>query len=287
MSDDFTGSDDLELARWRAALSEQPTGRDVTAPGGSHELEPPWSWSTLVGNLAPMSDRVLDLGTGDGEVLASLAEVLPEGTSATESWPPNVPIARARLAPLGIEIHEHNADRPGSRLPFPDGTFDLVLSRLESYDAHDVARVLAPGGSFLAQQVGADDLRELDDAFEIEPAHPDVTLENAVHDLTRAGLTVERSDSFHGTISFDDMASLLGYLRRIPWHGPDDLDVDRHRSELEALAQQLRTGPLTASTSRFLVLARAPSAPDVGRPDFADFADLVSRSDRMPEVPRV
>ena len=259
---------------------------DVTGPD-DREQEPPWSWATLVGNLAPMSDQVLDLGTGGGETLASLAHVLPEGTVATAGRSSGLAVARARLAPLGIAVHEHGADRPGARLPFPDGTFDLVLSRHGTYDAHDVARVLAPGGSFLTERVGGDDLRELDSALGIDLPSSEVTLENAVHDLTRAGLTVERSDAFHGTVRFGDMASLLGYLRRVARLGPDGSDglaPEPHRRALETLAQQLHAGPLSLSTSRFLVLARAPSAPDVGR---TDFADLVGRTDPMPEVPRV
>ncbi|MGO2537654.1 MAG: methyltransferase domain-containing protein [Brachybacterium tyrofermentans] len=259
---------------------------DVTG-SDDEEQGPPWSWATLVGNLAPMSDRVLDLGTGGGETLASLADVLPEGAVATTGRSPALAAARARLAPLGIAVHEHDAESPGARLPFPDGAFDLVLSRHGTYDAHDVARVLAPGGSFLTERVGGDDLRELDSAFGIDLPAPEVTLEYAVHDLTRAGLTVERSDAFHGTVRFGDMASLLGYLRRVARlgrDGSDGLDPDHHRRELEALAQQLQAGPLALSTSRFLVLARAAVAPDVGR---TDFADLLGRSDPRPEIPRV
>lgn len=267
-------------------MSADVTGSDVQ----EQKQEPPWSWATLVGNLAPMSDRVLDLGTGGGETLASLTDVLPEGTVATAGRSPALAAARARLVPLGIAVHEHDVDRPGAHLPFPDGTFDLVLSRHGTYDAHDVARVLAPGGSFLTERIGGDDLRELDSTFGIDLPHPEVTLENAVHDLTRAGLSVERSDAFHGTARFGDMASLLGYLRHVAWHGVDGcdgsggLDPDHHRRELDALAQQLQIGPLSLSTSRFLVLARAPVAPDVGR---TDFADLIGRSDPMPEIPRV
>ncbi|MGP9681348.1 class I SAM-dependent methyltransferase [Brachybacterium sp. AOP3-A1-3] len=266
-------------------MSEDPTRQcDREVPG---EQELPWSWITLVGNLAPMSDRVLDLGTGDGETLATLADVLPEGTVATVGRRSHLPVARDRLATLGIEVHDHGFDRHGSRLPFPSDSVDLVLCRQESYDPREVARVLAPGGTFLTQQVGGDDLCELDGAFVAEPPYPGATLERAVHDLTRAGLTVERSDAFHGTVRFDDVESLLGYLRRVAWQEPDGsdgLDPDHRRRELEALAQELPAAPLSLSISRFLVLARAPSAPDVGR---TDFADLLRRADLMPEIPRV
>lgn len=273
--------DEQELQSWRDALAETPTGWDFSSLTGYEEEEPPWRWRTAVASQAQTADRVLDLGTGGGEMLASLVDLLPEGTSATEGWAPNLPVARERLAPLGIEVHAHDADAPGTRLPFPEDSFDLVLSRHESFDAADVARVLRPGGAFLTQQVGGDDVGELREAFALPDPYAEVTLEGVVRELTAAGLTVERSRSFHGRCRFTDMSSLLGVLRRTPWNAPEDLDVDRHRPVLERLRSAMTQGPVEAAVSRFIVLARAPAAVDAGRVDFAD----LPRDDL--EVPRV
>lgn len=286
-------TDEQELQQWREALAEDPVGGDFSTLTGYREEAPPWSWRTLVENLAPMSDRVLDLGTGGGEVLESLIDVLPEGTVATEGWAPNLPVARARLEPLGIEVLAHGVtdageldgegelDRAEAPLPVPDASFDLILARHEAFDAGEIARVLMADGAFLTQQVGGEDAREIREAFGIPAPYAEVTLENCVHQLGAAGLRVDRSDSFHGRYEFDDMPTLLRYLRRAPWDAPEDLDVDRHRDVLEHLHAQMQHGPLVATTSRFVVLARAPEAPSIGRTDFADLA-----RDEL-EVPRV
>jgi SAM-dependent methyltransferase len=274
-------TDEAELRRWRETLAQTPTGWDFSTLPGFHEEEPPWRWRTAVEALAPKSDRVLDLGTGGGEVLSSLLDLLPEGTVATEGWAPNLPVARARLEPLGIEVHAHDAEVPGARLPFPAESFDLVLSRHEAYDAADVARVLRPDGAFLTQQVGGDDSHELRDAFGHPAPHAGITLEAVVHDLVAAGLRVDRSDSFHGRYRFEDVTAVLGYLRRTPWNAPADLDVDRHRTVLEGLRDAMAEGPFEATVSRFVVLARALGAPDTGRVDFAQ----LPRGEL--EVPRV
>jgi hypothetical protein len=81
-------------------------------------------------------------------------------TVATEAWPPNVPIAAARLRPLGIplvqdecapdNIGQDNTER--GRLPFRDGAFALVANRHEAFLAAEVNRVLSPGGVFITQQ---------------------------------------------------------------------------------------------------------------------------------------
>lgn len=274
-------TDEQELQRWRDALAEQPTGWDFSALDGYREDEPPWRWRTLVENLAPMADRVLDLGTGGGEVLASLVDVLPEGTTATVRGDLDPPRARERLEPLGIEVHEHDPERAGSRLPFADAAFGLVLCRHEAFDATDVARMLRPGGTFLTQQVGGDDGHEIRALLGKDDVHPEATLENTVHALTRAGLRVDRSDAFHGRYEFDDVPTLLHYLRRVPWDAPEDLEGDGCRDALERLHARLREGPFVATVSRYLVQASTPEATDTGR---TDFSELVG--EHLP-VPRV
>ncbi len=49
----------------------------------------------------------------------------------------------------------------------PTGRFDLILNRHESYHPGEIARVLAPGGTFLTQQVGGDELGELRELWAI------------------------------------------------------------------------------------------------------------------------
>jgi SAM-dependent methyltransferase len=104
----------------------------------------------------------LDVQTGGGEVLAQIPHP-PAVLAATESWPPNVEIARRNLAPLGATVVAVDDD---ADLPFPADSFDLVVSRHPVQTRWDeIARVLTPGGAFLSQMVGAGSVRELTDAM--------------------------------------------------------------------------------------------------------------------------
>ena len=71
----------------------------------------PWDYAALAGEAADGQQRILDIDTGGGEVLATLG--VPRGSVALEPYPPNVPVARARLLPYGIEVRA----RTGRRLP--------------------------------------------------------------------------------------------------------------------------------------------------------------------------
>lgn len=270
--------DEQELLRWRQAYREEGDPSSLT---GYPEPELPWSWRTMVENLAPMADRVLDLGTGGGGVLATLADVLPEGTVATEGRPTNLPVARERLTPLGIEVLEHDSADPAARIPVPDASFGLVINRHQPYVPAEVARVLGPAGAFLTQQVGEDDVHEIREALGLAEPPPGRNLENAVHELTAAGFTISRSAAYHDDHEFGDVPTLLRYLRRMTWDDPAGPALAEHRAELEELHERMQRGPFTATVSRYVVLARTPDAPDTGRTDFAALLD-----DEL-EVPRV
>jgi SAM-dependent methyltransferase len=119
--------------------------------------EPPWDYEAIARERAAQAERALDMGTGGGEVLSRIAADLPVRFVATEQWQINAPIARARLAPLGIDLVRCDS----LRLPFRDATFDLVLSRHEALDPAEVVRVLRPGGRVVTQQVSRKQLYEL------------------------------------------------------------------------------------------------------------------------------
>jgi hypothetical protein len=66
-------------------------------------LQLPWDYATKVGVRMRGTNTMLDMGTGVGEILASLAP-FPPRVCTTESYPPNVVVARQRLEPLGVVV---------------------------------------------------------------------------------------------------------------------------------------------------------------------------------------
>ncbi|KAF6591680.1 SAM-dependent methyltransferase, partial [Paenibacillus sp. EKM208P] len=62
-----------------------------------------WSYASKAFALIHSSKAMLDMGTGGGELLSRLRP-FPEIVCATEAYAPNVPIAKARLEPLGVRV---------------------------------------------------------------------------------------------------------------------------------------------------------------------------------------
>ncbi len=148
-------------------------------------------------------------------------------TVATESWPPNVAVAAARLPPLGVAVVQvgdvpDNADQvagePPGRLPFRSSAFHLVTNRHESFVAAEVARVLTPAGRFVTQQVGTgndDDIYRLL-ALPPPPLARPWDLSVAVEQVQAAGLEVCDGGAGEEVEWFADVGALVWYLKAIP-----------------------------------------------------------------------
>src|SRR5712691_10031901 len=92
------------------------------------------------------------------EHLISKAARFPAVAVAAEGYASNVPLARQRLEPLGVQVvrtdencHNSRGPQPGNRwpqrrLPFAADTFDLVLAHRAAFSPREAARVLRSGG---------------------------------------------------------------------------------------------------------------------------------------------
>ncbi len=252
------------LTTWRAEETEQPEGWDFSAlEGRVREDEEPWDLRGIITRRLTGARHVLDMGTGGGEFLLTFAENLPSDTVATEGFSPNVPVARRNLAQHGISVIEwgHDEDETAyQRMPFPDGRFDLVVNRHESYDPREVGRILAPGGAFLTQQVGGDEVGELHELTGKQPDHPEVTYARHRPALERAGLLVVDGAEHIGTYEYVDVAALVAYLQLVPWDVPDDFTVDRYADALFRLHDSgpAHGRPVRLTRKRFWLMATRP-----------------------------
>ncbi len=223
------------------------------------EEHPPWSYEDLAREALRAARSAVALGTGGGARLGKLVDAFPERMFATEAYPPNLDLARARLGPLGVTVVPYESvDVLGGPLPFADRSLDVVLDRHESYDAREVARVLRPGGRFLTQQVDGRDKPDLLARFGLTPALPQVTLGRFVAAAEAAGLVVERAEEWWGNSVFTDVGALVYYIkatRTVP-----SFSVARYESVLRTLQAELRTtGALRFRCGRFLLSARTPT----------------------------
>jgi SAM-dependent methyltransferase len=207
-----------------------------------------------MGERMAVARAALDIETGGGEVLATLTGT-PRLLAATESWPPNVAAGRERLRPLGAHIV---AVADGPTLPFVAGAFDLVVSRHPVVVLWDeIARVLAPGGTYLSQQVGAGTNRELTDfLMGPQPVNQSRSPERTRAAAEAAGLEVLDLRSCALRVEFFDVGAVVHFLRKVHWTVPG-FTPEGYLGRLRALHEQIRSNGVFVSTAqRLLVEAR-------------------------------
>jgi arsenite methyltransferase len=140
-----TGRAWAEDLRYPAELARVPDAAVESFAGVAN----PW----VLGRLAP-GERVLDLGSGAGTDSLIAAQMVGEqghvtGIDMTPEMLAKAAAAAAEMGVANVEFIESEAER----LPFPDESFDVVISNgvidlIPDKDAvfAELFRVLAPGG---------------------------------------------------------------------------------------------------------------------------------------------
>jgi SAM-dependent methyltransferase len=261
----------------REATSAPVAGWDLGRLGERVQVDVPWDYDAVVSAHTVGARSLLDLGTGGGEWLAAHRPLAPL-TVATECWPPNALVAARTLRPLGAHVVRVEAaddnDQQGDneqqgdndqqargpvrgRLPFRDACFDAVVDRNEAFVADEVARVLAPGGTFVTEQVGPgchDDLYTLLELTAPPPAR--WALDMAVRQVRAAGLEVVDAADGLAVRTFADMGAVAWWLRQVPW-AVEGFTVEGFRDRLAAA--YARGGPYAVREPRFRLVARRVS----------------------------
>ncbi|MFI6291774.1 class I SAM-dependent methyltransferase [Nonomuraea sp. NPDC050790] len=228
--------------------------------GRATEARPSWGYQRVMAERLAEATAALDIQTGGGEVLAG-ADRFPPLMVATESWPPNLAKATRLLHPRGCVVVSDPDEPP---LPFADEAFDLVTSRhpVTVWWA-EIARVLAPGGTYLSQQVGPESVFELVEYFlgplpaeNRRARHPD----DARAGAQEAGLEVVDLRFERLRTEFYDIGAVIYFLRKVIWMVPG-FTVEGYLPKLRELHERLESeGPFVATTTRFLIEARKPAA---------------------------
>jgi len=222
----------------------------------SKSTSPSWNYRTLAHKHMRGITSMLDQDTGGGEVLSALSP-LPLNTWATESYPPNIRVAKNRLEPLGVKVISDYAD---SSIPLPDSSLDLILNRHGGYSEPELIRLLKPGGIFLTQQVGGQNCIHLNELLQtkVDFMYSYWTKDLITSRLQNAGFTLLTTKEEFPILEFFDVGALVFYLRIVSWQIAD-FSVDKYYEILFSIHQGiLENGPLMVREHRILVEAYKP-----------------------------
>lgn len=253
----MTESRDAVLARLRPWVERANdfSGWDFSSLR-ARPLDPPrWDYGDAVACAARGRRSAVDLGTGGGGRTAAMRGALPARVVATESWHVNVPLAHRRLRPLGVDVVR--AWTEDGALPFRAGSFDLVIDRHEALDPTDVARVLAPGGVLVTQQVYAHHFQELRSHFPRKRVWPDHLAEYSGA-FRAMGFDVESAHQ-DLRVAYPSIGEVVYMIAVTPWDIPG-FDLERELDAVLALEADCTTDEGVILTEcYYLLTATKPS----------------------------
>jgi len=173
----------------------------------------------------------------------------------TESYDPNVIIAKNRLNPLGINVVKIEGD---DNLPFKDGEFELIINRHESFSISEVYRILSPRGYFISQQVGGKNnqlLREIMGSKNVSD-YEHWNLDYEINELENNGFEVlKKKEAFPVTRIFD-VGAIVFYFLAIPWELPG-FTIEKYREKLWEIHNVIEdNGYIDVISHRFLFKAQ-------------------------------
>jgi SAM-dependent methyltransferase len=231
----------------------------ITRTGRMIEAPVKWSYYNVVLPWLSGVERMLDMGTGGGEILSSF-QPLPPVTYATEQYRPNVAVAKGRLEPLGVKVFEIEEEKEppfNAHLPFEDDFFDLIINRHEAYYPPELRRILKSGGVFITQQVANANWLNLTQFFLDKPVKlGNWNLKSAVDELKSAGFDIIEQQEDIQFYRFYDIGAVVYYLKAIPWSVPD-FSIEKYRDKLWEIHQRIsRDGYFDTPRHRILVIAR-------------------------------
>ncbi|MCD9023581.1 class I SAM-dependent methyltransferase [Cohnella silvisoli] len=216
-----------------------------------------WSFYYEVTQRCRKSDLLLDIGTGGGEALLSIAgsALLLVGIDDSVGM---IQTANANLyksKKSNVRFLQMNADK----IDFPENFFSIVSNRHCPFNTNEAARVLEQNGFFLTQQVSEDDKFNIKQVFGRGQSSGlrDGTLKNKfISELNESGFSDIQSFEFDAKEyykTYEDLVFLLKHTPIIPNFGKSDDDF----ALLDKFIEENRTSKgIMTNSKRFMIIAR-------------------------------
>jgi SAM-dependent methyltransferase len=204
----------------------------------------PWDWDLQVRAVCAAASRVLDIGTGGGEVFREYAGAFGLGLGiGIDRVAERVAVAQRKSGEPNLRFGVMD----GTSLAVRDASLDVVLARCADYNPAEVHRVLRDGGHFVTLQMAERDMQNLFEAFRWRSYGsfwrslfesrdmPYRTSLDAAADFQDLGCAEIRYEEYDVPQYFRDVAALVLFLKASPL--PEPFDPELHYDALAGLVR--------------------------------------------------
>jgi len=200
-----------------------------------------WDYVDVVRQYIKPADRVLDIGTGGGEVFFSLAPYFGKGVGVDQD-PAMIEAANRNLSALALD-NISLLVMEGNSLKFDPDEFDVVLLRHLSVYVREIVRVLRKGGYFITQMVGQRSSLNILDAFGWTPSSfaPDwwQPVAQLAGEFQLCGCRIVAQAEYDVPCWFYDLESFMFWLMSVPW--PEEIKLEKHWKIINRILETSQT----------------------------------------------
>ncbi|MFF2912103.1 class I SAM-dependent methyltransferase [Paenibacillus sp. NPDC057934] len=217
--------------------------------------EAPWDFYREVTKRCHPSDLLLDIGTGGGEAILSIADstLLLVGIDQSNGMMETASRNLAESGRTNVRFLEMNGDR----LEFPAHFFNVISCRHSPFAAKEIARVLSKNGVFLTQQVAENDKLNLKEAFgrgQASGISGGTLQKRYIAELREAGFREIKSFEYNITEYYqtaEDLIFLLKHTPIIPGFGQNEGDFQILQ---QFIAENQREQGIMTNSARFMII---------------------------------
>lgn len=219
--------------------------------------DPEWDFYVEVKKRSQKTDVLLDIGTGGGENVLTIASsmLLTVGIDLSHGMIKTAKENIEKSSIPNVRFFHMSSDN----LTFPEGFFDIVSSRHAPFNVAEVANVLKTGGMFLTQQVSEADKLDIKTTFGRGQSFEEVdgtSKEKYVRELKKYGFSSVQTYEYNIMEYYqrpEDLIFLLQHTPIIPNFGEEQEDFSR----LNAFIENNRTEKgICTNSKRFLIVAK-------------------------------
>lgn len=204
--------------------------------------------------------NLLDIGCGTAHIIRELAKHKNSDLVGLDLSEAMLKIAKSNTASIQ-NIMLVRAD--GSRLPFHDGVFDIVINRLAEYSPHEAYRVLRPMGFFFEYGLGPHADKEIAEFFQerIEedsfffPRNPKRWKKEASRLVVEAGFTILSMKDYVENDYYKDDNELMNLIEMVSL--VKDFNRVGDRRTIQELAEKYKeNGGIKITWHYYIVVAK-------------------------------
>jgi len=221
----------------------------------------PWNYHDVVIRYSQLDFKLIDIGTGGGEIFLDFAPTFETGIGIDKNF--SMLENASQLARSSNNKNSYFSQMHSGKLGIATQSKDLILCKHASFEISEIIRCLKPNGIFITQQVGRNNTKKICEIFECGtygeiPIDTGYGLNEIGKIFIEKGCRILEKGEYDVDYFFLDLESMLFWLQAIPI--PHDFNLETHWEQVAKIVDSYdSTKGIRSNEHREYLVIESPS----------------------------